>query len=540
MDPIILATLLVALIVAAISLIFYFQSQGYVASVAYSIFVFTAAMWGFGVSLFLWTSSPMLSDLSARFLYLAGGFTAPAFYFFVETFISDSKLPRIKTFAIFVTSFILFILYFFSDFIIGGYFVTDTGIKGFLYGPGRLLFDIQLWVFMGLALLKLIKTRIKLKDENLKTQILYITLGTYIVLSIAAITNVFAPLLNIFQYIWIGPVSTIVWVILITYAITMHRLLNARLIATEIFVAIILIIFFIETSLSRTTDELIRKVILLIGGGIFSYLLIRGTVREAEQREKLEVLTHDLEIANEELKKLDQAKSEFLSIASHQLRSPLTAIKGYASMLLEGGFGKLSVKALEVITKMAISTENLIRLISDLLNLSRIESGKIQYEMVKNNVVKILDDAVDGLKIKAEKLELNLQFENRAGTELWAICDKDKIREVFINLVDNAVKYTKRNGKVLVSINRMRDQIRISVKDDGIGISPENIHKLFVKFARVEDAARVDPNGLGLGLYFAKKVVEDHGGKIWAESGGSGKGSTFFVELPFNKESQNL
>jgi len=532
MDPIILATLLIALIVAAISLIFYFQSRGYVASVAYAIFVFTAALWGLGVSLFLWTSDPMLSDLAARFLYLAGGFTAPSFYFFVETFTSDSKLPRIKTFAIFIPSFIIFILYFFSDFIIRGYFVADTGIKGFLYGPGRLLFDIQLWFFMGLALFKLIKTRIKLKDENLKTQILYITLGTYIVLSIAAITNVFAPLLNIFQYIWIGPISTVIWVILITYAITMHRLLNARLIATEIFVAIILIIFFIETALSSTTDELIRKVVLLIGGGVFSYLLIRGTIREDEQREKLEVLSKDLAIANEELKKLDQAKSEFLSIASHQLRSPLTSIKGYSSMLLEGGFGRLSVKALEVITKMMISADGLIKLISDLLSLSRIEAGKIQYELVKNDVVKILADTVNKFEIRAKKLGLGIQFENKSGGELNSTCDKDKIGEVFYNLIDNAVKYTKRDGGVLISISRVRDKIRVSVKDDGIGINPENISQIFVKFSRTKEAQYTDPNGLGLGLYFAKRVVEDHGGKIWVESEGVGKGSTFFIELP--------
>lgn len=369
-----------------------------------------------------------------------------------------------------------------------------------------------------------------------KKQLGDIIIGTFVAGLLGMTTNLFLPNFGIFSFFAFGPALSSIFVAGISYAILKHALFNLRIIATELFA----IILMMSAAGNIFTAE--NKSDVLVGGFIFilvlvfGILLIRSVYREVRQREEIERLAADLAVANEELKKLDQAKSEFLSIASHQLRTPLTAIKGYASMLLEGGFGKLSVKALEVITKMAISTENLIRLISDLLNLSRIESGKIQYEMASNDVVKILSDAVDGLKVKAEKLELNLQFENTAGTEFSAMCDKDKIREVFINLVDNAVKYTKRNGKVLISINRIRDQIRISVKDDGLGISVENMHKLFVKFARAEDAARFDPNGLGLGLYFAKRVVEDHGGKIWVESEGTGKGSTFFVELPIQQK----
>ena len=260
-------------------------------------------------------------------------------------------------------------------------------------------------------------------------------------------------------------------------------------------------------------------------------------MREVKQRETLEALSKQLAVANEELKRLDQTKTEFMSIASHQLRAPLTVIKGYLSLALEGTLGSISKQAQESLGKAAFSTEQLVKLVSDLLNLSRMEAGKIEYKFGVSNVSLIIKEVIEGLRPQAEVKKITIRLEPKADLEQFTF-DRDKIREVMINLIHNAVKYTP-SGDILIRqqvIGRDgREFARISVKDSGMGIAKEDIKRLFVKFVRATSAKMVDANGLGLGLFFVKKVIEDHGGRTWVESEGPGKGSTFFVEIPFKK-----
>lgn len=254
--------------------------------------------------------------------------------------------------------------------------------------------------------------------------------------------------------------------------------------------------------------------------------------------QELNVTNRKLAESNDALKKFDQAKSEFISIAGHQLRAPLTVIKGYVSMFLEGSLGPITAKAKNAFAKTAISTEQLIKLVADLLNLSRIEAGRFQYEFVDDGLLGIVEEVVAEFTPKAKAKGLAFVFEDNIKKEPPLSIDRDKIREVVVNLVDNAIKYSK-TGEVLVSMGESRTKgqgaLRLSVKDSGLGIKKEDLGRLFTKFVRTEEARVSDPNGLGLGLYFVKRVAEDHGGKVWAESEGLGKGSTFVVELPLKK-----
>lgn len=247
-------------------------------------------------------------------------------------------------------------------------------------------------------------------------------------------------------------------------------------------------------------------------------------------QKEVERQTAELKRANEELQKLDKAKSDFISIASHQLRTPLTAIKGFTSMILEGSYGKVSVTLKDKMEKIYESTERLIKLVNELLDLTHIESGKIEYNLAKVDFDQMVESVAEELKGQAEKKKLALSVD-LANKELWVNADESKLRQVVMNLIDNAVKYTEK-GNIKVSVCQKDGFVEFCVKDTGIGLSAEGIKTLFQKFVRGETASHYHTEGSGVGLYVAKKLIEDQKGQIWVESEGENRGSSFFIKMP--------
>ena len=241
--------------------------------------------------------------------------------------------------------------------------------------------------------------------------------------------------------------------------------------------------------------------------------------------------THELKQANDELKTLDRAKSDFISIASHQLRTPLTVIKGYGSMMLEGSFGQMPAPIKDNVQKIYDSNERLINLVEDLLNVSRIESGRLQFNFELGQLDEMIASVVEELTANAAKKNLFLKF-NKPKKAFPAIkMDKTKLRQVAINLIDNAIKYTEKGG-ITIDLIQEGDKLKFCVADTGMGIKAEEIPNLFKKFSRGEETSIIHTEGTGLGLYVGKMMIEAHGGRIWAESDGEGKGSRFCFELP--------
>lgn len=252
-------------------------------------------------------------------------------------------------------------------------------------------------------------------------------------------------------------------------------------------------------------------------------------------QEKVDEQTQELRKAYEELKRLDQAKSEFISIASHQLRTPLTTIKGYISMILEKSYGRMSAKIKKPLENINISNERLIKLVNDLLSVSRIEAGKIELDLAKVSIEKTIAEVIDELAIIAEKKKIYLKFKKAKKPLPEIKGDKDKIRQVIINLIDNAIRYTNQGG-ITATCRVEKGKYRIEITDTGEGMTEEEISKLFESFSRGKAGPRFWTEGAGLGLYIAKKFVEMHQGRIWVESAGKNKGSTFYIELPINKK----
>lgn len=252
--------------------------------------------------------------------------------------------------------------------------------------------------------------------------------------------------------------------------------------------------------------------------------------RLTEQYKTVEKQTNELALVNQRLRTLDRTKSEFISIASHQLRTPLTVIRGYLSMLQEGTIGTCDDKALMHIEKVMKSTERLITLVNDLLDISRIERGTMVFDMQSMRLEDLVRDVFSDFVNEAQKKGLAFQFVAPRSPTPPIPMDAQKLRQTILNLIDNAIKYTAK-GTVQVSVKRVGNEVRLYVTDTGIGMTEEVRNNLFQKFMRGEGIAQMYTEGLGLGLYVAKQIIAYHNGRIWADSEGKGKGSTFAFAL---------
>lgn len=256
-------------------------------------------------------------------------------------------------------------------------------------------------------------------------------------------------------------------------------------------------------------------------------------------KEEVESATKNLQLANHQLRQLDEAKSEFLSIASHQLYTPLTAIRGYLSMIQEGDYGPMVAKQQPIIDILTQSAERLIELIKNLLDISRIESGRFELSLEEVNVAQMAKEIVQDLMPNAMTKNLHLLFHESPQPVANVIADRERLRQVMLNFVDNAIKYTNR-GHVDATVRQEHNNLIFSVTDTGKGLNQEEISRLFTKFTRVGGASRYHTEGTGLGLYIARKIIHEHHGEVQAASPGKEKGSTFTMIMPVMNSPSSL
>ena len=245
---------------------------------------------------------------------------------------------------------------------------------------------------------------------------------------------------------------------------------------------------------------------------------------------RIDEATKELRFSNRQLQRLDEAKNEFISMASHQLRTPLTSIKGYLDMMLEGDLGKISPTQRAVLREAFSSSERMVRLINDFLNVSRLQTGKFTIDKQSVDIAQILRDEVSLLKVVADQRSVEMVLKVDKKIPLLAV-DSEKIRQVMLNMIDNAIYYSNPHKKVVITLRSSGKMIEFSVKDSGIGVPKSEQANLFGKFFRGTNAKKRRPDGTGVGLFLAKKVILSHDGEMIFESE-EGKGSTFGFRLP--------
>lgn len=292
-----------------------------------------------------------------------------------------------------------------------------------------------------------------------------------------------------------------------------------------------------DEAFSQRDIDLFQIISPQIGSAIEKAKLYQES-QQFNEKLKLEVqrATTKLREANKYLKDLDKAKSEFMSIASHQLRTPLTGIRGYLSMLDEGDYGPIEPKKAGIIKQVLDASTRLTRLVDIFLNVSRIENNRFILNLEPTQMEDIIDKEVFELSIPATNKGLQLIWKKPKKKLPLVNVDRDKIKDVVLNLIDNAIKYTEKGSiSVIVEAKENNTIVHVKIKDTGVGIDPEDAKKLFNKFVRGSGIARIQPDGSGLGLFIGKKITEAHGGQIWVESDGLGQGSTFQFTLPAGK-----
>jgi len=488
-----------------------------------------------------WLSSSLFVDLSLNLTgvifwaqtSIVWAAAIPSLWlYFTYVFPRKEKIGRIKQVAILLPA-LLFLVLSPTKLNIKTIQITEEGVRSITHGPLYFLLFIHFLVFSAWGFIRLTR-RYKKSHGVVKAQIKYILIGTLTSLALAICGTVVFPYLGIEAVTNFSSLTVLFFIVFSTYAILRHHLMNVRVMTAEVFTGLLVMILLVNLFSFESREQLMLNTALFFAAVVFGIFLIKAVLQEINARQEIEQMADKLKKANIKLRRLDKAKSEFISIASHQLRTPLSAIKGYVSMILDGTYGRVDETKKEVLNRVYSSNERLITLVNDLLNLSRIERGKLQFEFRRiDDLEEILDSVVQESMVNAQKKGLAIEYSKKDFPALKA--DPHKLRQVFVNIIDNAIKYTEK-GSLKIQSKITASKIIISFKDTGMGMTREEIDSIYEKFRRGRGGEKYHAGGMGIGLYICHKVLEAHDGKIRAKSQGRDRGTTFYVELPYKKE----
>ncbi|MFA5363159.1 MAG: HAMP domain-containing sensor histidine kinase [Candidatus Omnitrophota bacterium] len=287
----------------------------------------------------------------------------------------------------------------------------------------------------------------------------------------------------------------------------------------------------LDVPITEGDEELITILANQLGQSLENARLFEKTWRAQQELEKrVEERTHELTQALEEKEKISKRKSDFVSSVAHELRAPLTSIKGYAAILSSGKLGILPEDARLRIEKLNKHSDELVQLVNDLLDIARIESGKVTMRQEPAGLKKIIEETIDLLSVQCKEKQIELS--SHLGEEIPnVLVDLIQIKRVFINLINNAIRFTPKNGQINVFVHKIIGGIQIDISDTGCGIPADALEKIFNEFYRVDNAINMQVKGTGLGLALVKNIIEAHKGKTWVKSK-LGEGSTFSFTLP--------
>lgn len=297
-------------------------------------------------------------------------------------------------------------------------------------------------------------------------------------------------------------------------------------------------LLFIVVSLMGATTALEWIALVLVRSIPFNFLNIASIVVRLVSLLSLSLYGKSLASSIIAAKEVDSLKDDFISVASHELRTPMTAIKSYLWMALNKQDKKIDPKKMRhYLQRSYNATDKLIKLVNDMLNISRIESGRISLNFEKMSLYDLSKEVVESFSHQVQRAEIKIIVMSK-NNKFNIIADSDKIKEVFFNLIGNAIKFTPKNGKITVKFEQNNDFIITSITDTGLGMTPEHINNLFQKFGIIKgtyqtnQVAGINSQGTGLGLYICKQIINLHQGKIWGDSSGPNQGSTFSFSLP--------
>jgi signal transduction histidine kinase len=450
------------------------------------------------------------------------------YFFIVEWFLGKREQPyRLVGVVILLYGVVMGGLALDTDIVIRGSATQGSTARPVFGDAGR-------WEFYGFVIvLTLLINWILMREyvgfpKERRAKLQYFLIGLLLFAGFNIVFNVVLPLaFDVYGYYAVGNYSVGFLLGFTAYAIVKRELFGVRALLAAIFVATVGVLQAIDL-LIFTDHPAIQafKGAVLVLILCFGYVLVRSVQREVQQRERLQ------EIA-EELRRADEAKTEFISIASHQLRTPLNTIKGYLSLFLDGIYGKLDAEKRQPMERLYRSSERLIHLVNDLLGISRIQLGRIALDLEEVDLCEVVQSVVDEFGVVADEKGIELHASCPPGGVPAVAGDKQKLRDSVLNVVDNAIRYTEKGG-VEVSLRREANDLVVRVEDTGPGLDANEARTLFESFQRGQVGRMHSAEGSGLGLYIAREFVTLHRGTIWAESPGKGLGTSFFIRIPLD------
>ncbi|NCN11740.1 hypothetical protein GW937_00275 [Candidatus Kaiserbacteria bacterium] len=456
--------------------------------------------------------------------------------YFIFVFL-DKKDVSVKLKALFTVLLIPVLLFAPTDLSVSGFNITNCDafeFEGLIYKLYYNLLGVLAMIWICILLIK----QYRLADKKFKKQILLMGIGLELFLFMFfSTTFLFSYLAGLgiledTRYELYGLFGMDIFMIFISILIVRFKTFNVGVVASQALVVAIIILIGSQFTFNESQISTILTSITLVLTGFIGIMLIRNVRKEVKQREEIQSLAASLASANEKLMELDKLKSEFVSIASHQLRAPLTAIRGYASMLLDGSYGKIPVHANEALTRIEESSKYMTYSVEDYLSVSRIESGNMKYSNSDFNLRDKVEQICDDLRPQAIRKGLMLLFRTNLKSQGIINADIGKTIQIIQNLLNNSIKYTPKGSvKILVRDDVVRKRIYIDIEDTGIGMNEDIKNRLFNKFERASNANSVNHRGTGLGLYVAYQMAKAMNGDITAYSEGDGKGSRFTIEF---------
>ncbi len=501
-------------------------------NLSFFLLTWVFCIWALLLGIFESVEQGILEYFLLKTLYIFAALIPPAVLFFAMTLSPGGRviLTKVKMFLITTPFILVSFVVFVPDFLFESIKSNVGPAKEIVFGQGFLIFALYIFLYVIAGIVLLFK-KYKKSAGIFRTQIRYIFLTIFIGALFILFANLMLPFFGVYNLFWLGPIAGVFILWSIGYLIIKYNYWNLKLAATDLFTSLISLILLFELATSTSTMDFMIKIVILILVLLSGLFLVKSVRHEIESREEVEKLVKQLAEVNENLQVLDRQKSEFVATAAHHLRDPLTAINGFTSMILEGSFGKVNNEAQVAVDRILESGKRLVVIVEDFMNISKIESGKMDYEFSDVDIRKIIKELVYEMSISAKDNGLEIRLNIDEDNNFVSRVDSGKLRQVISNLIDNAIKYTP-HGFVDVSLLRNnKGKILIKLSDTGIGMSKETLKKIFHKFSRADEASKFHTGGSGLGLYVAKEMLKKHEGRIWAESEGLGKGSTFYIEL---------
>lgn len=426
-----------------------------------------------------------------------------------------------------------------ANFAIGGLVLTtDWFISGYQFINQTQTFVIEtsgiyellrgVYLFNTLFGIVIIAIQIARTTQEEQLQALYVGFGFIVSVIGILITSVFLPWIGNTELYWLGPIFPLFMMIFLTIAIVRYNLFNISLITAQIAAFVQFILLFALVLITPTsTGRLIAVCIIILFFGL-TYVLIKEQFTRIARDRQLQKNAKKLKKANKELESLVERKNEFMTLISHQLRTPLTGIRAFTEFVIGDteGVKKLSPKTQGNLNNLHLSVDRLGSIVNDILLALELSSGNRTFMYTSVNLEEFLQSIIDHHKDLSSERKVSVN-QVKKPTEIKI--DQDLLEIAINHIIHNAIIYGK--STVDIQVKESKDSVKIIVEDDGVGFDPENTDSLWTPFERGENSQRVHPDGSGLGLYLAKEIIEMHGGTIEVKSQGLNTGTTVTVTL---------